>query len=183
MPMERAPTSGRFEDLETEFATDLARPSRAAQSASAAAPSCFQPSLVGENRGQRLMLLAAAGRRLRDRVDASPPPVYQRPSELLHVPMQNGNQADKGDDGTRKTSQAATTLPDRLGAATRPVADDRTSRSAVEGITVLMLLAADWLAKTHVRSKLERQEPPSPGVLDSWQVAARDKFFERLFAQ
>lgn len=181
-PMELAQSNGRFENLETEFATDLARPSRAAQNPSAAAPSRFQPSLAGENRGQRMMLLAAAGRRLRDRVDASPPPLYHRPPELPHVPMQNDNQASKGDDETLKTSPAATTLPDRLGAATCPVADDHTRRSAVEGTTVLMLLAADWFAKTHVQSRLERQEPPSPGLLDSWQVAARDKFFERLFA-
>lgn len=180
--MELAPTSGRFENLKTEFATDLARPSHDAQNPLAAVPSRSQPSLAGENRSQRMMLLAATGRKLRDRVDASPPPAYRGSPQLLQVPMQNDNQANKSDDGTPKTSQAATAVPDRFEAASRPVADDRTSRSAVEGITVLMLLAADWFAKRRVRSRPERQEPPCPAVLDSWQVAARDKYFERLFA-
>ncbi len=181
-PIELAGTGGRAENLQTETLTDLSWPSRVAQKPSALTPSRFQPLLAGENRGQRLMLLAVAGRRLRDRVDASPPPVSQRSPELPQVPTQGQHQANKdGDDGTLKTSRAETAVPDRFESANRPVADDRTSRSAIEGVTVLMLLAADWFAKTLARSRLEPQQLPHPGVLDSGQIAARDKFFERLF--
>jgi len=182
-PIDLAGTSGRAENSETDFATDFDSPPRVAQKPSALSPSRVQPPLAGENRGQRMMLLASAGRRLRGRADAFPPPVSNESPEPPQVQPQGRHQDGQGDGlETLKTSRAGTAVPDGFESANRPAADERTSRSAIEGIVVLMLLAADWFAQTHIRSRQEPQERPHPGVLDSRQVAARDKFFERLFA-
>lgn len=181
-PLELAGTGVRSENLATDFATDFASPARIAQQPSGPAASRLQPALAGENRGQRMMLLASAGRRLRDRVDARSPPVSNQSPELPQVQPQ-GREAttESADDkGTPETRRAGTAVPRRFEWAHQPVADQRVSRSALEEIAVLMLLAAEWFARTHARSSPEPQALWNLCVLDSRQIAARDKFFERL---
>lgn len=181
-PLELAGADARSENLATDFATDFASPARIAQQPSAPAASHLQPALAGENRGQRLMLLASAGRRLRDRVDAWSPPVSDQAPELPQVQPQVREQAQESadDKGAPETRRAGTAVRHRSEWARQPVADQRVSRSAIEGIAVLMLLAAEWFAKTHAPSSRETQELLHPSLLNSRQIAARDKFFERL---
>jgi hypothetical protein len=183
-PSELAGTSSQPDSLETDFATDFSTHAPVVQKPSTLAASRLPPSLTGESRGARMMLLASAGRRLRDRVSASPLPVARESPEIPNVQPQGQDRAKDsgGDTGRPDTERAEAAIPHRLEWANRPLADDRASRSAIEGIAVLMLLAAEWFTKSHARLQQGQRELPNSCPLDSRQIAARDRFFERLFA-
>ncbi len=120
-----------------------------------AAATAVRPALTGENRSQRMLLLATARPRKPTLVPPLPAPA-SRPEEIRDIQAREDAPAlpvDAAGSPAVQPSAAATTLGSLPWSfqAPIPVAESRVSRSAIEGFAVFVLLAAGWLRRPHRR--------------------------------
>jgi hypothetical protein len=167
--------------FETDLASGFSTHPPGSQEKPAAA-STMRPSLIGESRGQRMMLLASANSRPRKPAMAPPFSVPASKPETSRVQARDDASSDRsgerrgesGEPGIRPAALGSLSWAPR---STGLLADDRVSRSTMEGIAAFVLLAAGWFRKTHRRPRAFPQDLPGSGQFDSQQAAARDEFF------
>ena len=157
--------------LATDWAVDLAADSPGTQKTPAATASA-RPSLIGENRGRRMMLLASTGSRPRKHAIAPPIPVPTSRPEASRVQVPgdppSGPSGEHGSEtGKSGTSPAALGSLPRPPRTTGPLADDRVSRSTMKGIAAFVLLAAGLFSKSQRQPRQLQQGLPHPGLSDA----------------
>jgi hypothetical protein len=108
-----------------------------------------RPLLAGENRSQRLVLLASARSRLQNREAAATVLLRDPRTETPATPIPvDGRSGDGGDrPGGADTRRSDLGILQRLSRPTEPSADDRVSRSTMEGIAAFFFLAAGWFRR------------------------------------
>jgi len=142
-PSRSAATAG----LATEFGTEGAAEARVGPTASAAT-SRHRASLMGENRSQRMVLLASAASRLRIREAALMVPYPSLPPETSPTPSPDGRNAEGGDEpGNSDSRRDAVGILHRPTWRGDPPADDRVSRSTMAEIAAFLFLAAGWFRR------------------------------------
>jgi hypothetical protein len=172
----------------SSLATDLPAPLSANspvthKTPGAAAP--VRPSLTGESRGQRMMLLASTHARPRRPAMAPSFPVPAGKPETPQV-QARADAPSLPSDRPRSETGPSSPLPTTLGSipspppATAPLGDGRVSRSTMEGFAVFVLFAAGLFRKTHRRPRQPLQGIVGANPFDPQQAAARDAFFEQI---
>jgi hypothetical protein len=133
--------------LATEFEADgLAQAPGAPKPPVAAAR--HRPSLTGENRSQRMVLLASAASRFRTREAAVMVPSPNLPSETSSTPATDGRSGEGGDEaGSSAPRRDALGLLHRPSWRDAPPADDPVSRSTMEGIAAFFFFAVGWFRR------------------------------------
>lgn len=172
-----------FAGFQSGVLSDLVEPGPTLRKSQPSVACGKQPTLTGESRGQRMMLLVATERRVGDREPARPRPAADGPAEAAPVPTRGVQRFHP------HVSKAALVVPQPAGdqtadespAVTVPLADSRTSRSTMEGLVVLVLLAAQVLRNARRPCRLQPQPVLlDPRLADSRRLAARDAFFGQL---